>query len=124
MSDNKFCISFDPAENNHRDPDRMINDFFQRIYGGLTPQEITNLKAENAERNREHLEKAKKEAMAMLRKLNRPVRRNDMLRTMEFSIVHRMTAYEERPAVDTAVMLIATIICKNLLVDGPLHEEN
>lgn len=120
---NTFCISFDPSVDNNRDPDMMINDFFQKMYGGLTPKEIATLRAENNERNRKQLEKSKKEAMAMLRKMNRPVHRDDMLRTMEFSIVHRLTAYEERPAVDTAVMLLATIICKNLLLDGPLHEE-
>ena len=119
---NTFCISFDPSVDNNRDPDMMINDFFQKMYGGLTPKEIATLRAENNERNRKQLEKSKKEAMAMLRKMNRPVRRDDMLATMDVSIMSRLSAYEATPAPDTALMLIATIICKNILIDGPLHE--
>ena len=40
------------------------------------------------------------------------------------SMINRMTAFEGRPAPDTALMLVATIICRNLLLDGPLHEED
>ena len=123
MSDNTFCINFDPTEDNYRDPDNMINDFFRKMYGDLAQNDIRRLKEDYSNRNNARLENAKKKAMAILRNTKRPVRRGDMLYTMEVSLINRMTAFEGRPAPDTALMLVATIICRNLLLDGPLHEE-
>ena len=103
-------------------PEKKIENFYRTLYGDLTRDEIRSLRNEHSEKNRIRLEKVKKAAMATLRRVNRPVRRDDMLATMDVSIMSRLSAYEATPAPDTALMLIATIICKNILIDGPLHE--
>ena len=103
-------------------PEKKIENFYRTLYGDLTRDEIRSLRNEHSEKNRIRLEKGKKAAMATLRQVNRPVRRDDMLATMDVSIMSRLSAYEATPAPDTALMLIATIICKNILIDGPLHE--
>lgn len=103
-------------------PEKKIENFYRTLYGDLTRDEIRSLRNEHSEKNRIRLEKGKKAAMATLRRVNRPVRRDDMLATMDVSIMSRLSAYEATPAPDTALMLIATIICKNILIDGPLHE--
>ncbi len=67
-------------------------------------------------------EKATKEAQAMLRKAGRPVCRRDMLTAMDSAIMTRVASFEKKADMANAALLLATIICKNILTDGPLHE--
>ena len=59
----------------------------------------------------------------MLRKVGRPVCRRDMLTAMDTAIMARVMAFEKKTDMGNAALLLATIICKNILTDGPLHEE-
>lgn len=74
---------------------------------------------------REWLERrqlAKAKSMELLRDQNRPIRHRDLLDCMEIAVLTRTDAFERNPNQETALMLAATIVCKNILMDGPLHE--
>lgn len=53
---------------------------------------------------------------------NRPIRHRDLLDSMEIAVLTRVDAFDRNPNSETALMLAATIVCKNILMDGPLHE--
>ena len=60
---------------------------------------------------REWLERrklAKEEAMELLRN--------------EIAVLTRADAFQSHPDRERALMLAATIVCKNILMDGPLHK--
>ena len=74
---------------------------------------------------REWLERrriAKDEAMQILRTNNRGIKHQDLLDCMEVAILTRVAALESNPNIETALMLAASIVCKNILMDGPLHQ--
>lgn len=74
---------------------------------------------------REWLERrklAKEEAMELLRNENRPIRHQDLLDCMEIAVLTRADAFQSHPDRERALMLAATIVCKNILMDGPLHK--
>lgn len=69
---------------------------------------------------RRHAAKAK--AMELLRDKNCPIRHRDLLDSMEIAVLTKVDAFDRNPNSETALMLAATIVCKNILMDGPLHE--
>ena len=100
-----------------------IEKMMRAVYGDLDPEEMADLKAQRAERMRARLNRGKKAAQKMLRDVGRPVCRRDMLLAMRLAIMDRFNTFEKKPDVKNAAMLLATIICRNILTDGPLHEE-
>ncbi len=100
-----------------------IEKMMRAVYGDLDPEEMADLKAQRAERMRARLNRGKKAAQKMLRDMGRPVSRRDMLLAMRMAIIDRFNTFEKKPDVKNATMLLATIICRNILTDGPLHEE-
>ena len=70
------------------------------------------------------LETALKKARALLRQMNRPVCRHDMLMAMEMAIMRQVKNFETMETPPEAAELVALVICKNLLMDGPLHGED
>ena len=62
-------------------------------------------------------------AQAVLREANRPVSRDDMMWAMNKTVQERMDTFQQAQDVPNAVMLLATIFCRNILRDGPLHKD-
>lgn len=114
---------FYPPSKDYEESEAGIERLMKAVYGDLDPEEMADLKAQRLERMRTRREKAAKEAQTMLRKVGRPVCRRDMLTAMDTAIMARVAAFEKKADMPTAAMLLATIICKNILTDGPLHEE-
>ena len=100
-----------------------IEGLMKSLCGGLDPEEMADLKQQRLARMRARREKAAKEAQALLRKANRPVRRRDMLNAMDTAIMTQVDSFEEKANTTNALLLLATVICRNILTDGPLHEE-
>lgn len=114
---------FYPPSKDYEESEAGIERLMKAVYGDLDPEEMADLKAQRLERIRTRREKATKEAQAMLRKVGRPVCRRDMLTAMDTAIMARVMAFEKKADMGNAALLLATIICKNILTDGPLHEE-
>ena len=114
---------FYPPSKDYEESEAGIERLMKAVYGDLDPEELADLKAQRLERIRTRREKATKEAQVMLRKVGRPVCRRDMLTAMDTAIMARVMAFEKKADMGNAALLLATIICKNILTDGPLHEE-
>ena len=97
--------------------------FLNAVLGGMDQDEYEDMIARNAERRKAQKDAALKSARAILRQANRPVRRRDMLSAMEDAVMRHVSNFERMSTVPQAVSLIATVICLNMLKDGPLHEE-
>ena len=113
---------FYPPSKDYEESEAGIERLMKAIYGDLDPEEMADLKAQRLARMRARRDKATKDAQAMLRKVGRPVCRRDMLTAMDTAIMTRVAAYEKTSDIRNASLLLATIICKNILTDGPLHE--
>ncbi len=70
------------------------------------------------------METGLKKAKAMLRQANRPVCRRDMIVAMDMAIMRQVKNFETMETPPEAAELVALVICKNMLMDGPLHEED
>ena len=115
---------FYPPAKDYEESEASIEKLMKAVYGDLDPEEMADLKAQRLERIRARRDKATKEAQAMLRKAGRPVCRRDMLTAMDTAIMTRVSSFEKSTDMKNAALLLATIICKNLLTDGPLHGED
>ncbi len=107
---------------NYEETEANIERIMRELFGELDPEEMADLRAQHAERIRARTEKAKKDAQKMLRDAGRPVCRRDMLRAMQAAILERVNIFERNPEIKNAAALLAIIICRNILTDGPLHE--
>ena len=114
---------FYPPSKDYEESEAGIERLMTAIYGDLDPEEMADLKEQRLARMRARREKATKEAQAMLRKAGRPVCRRDMLTAMDSAIMTRVASFEKKADMANAALLLATVICKNILTDGPLHEE-
>ena len=114
---------FYPPSKDYEESEAGIERLMKAVYGDLDPEEMADLKAQRMERIHARRDKATKEAQAMLRKAGRPVCRRDMLTAMDTAIMARVAAFEKKSDMPNASLLLATVICKNILTDGPLHEE-
>ena len=103
----------------YNETERVMNE----LVGGLDPEERADMEERRREQMRSRREKAVKRAKALLRKAERPVRREDMLGAMEKAILERTEEFEKLEDWKNAVLLLGTIFCRNILIDGPLHEE-
>ena len=113
---------FYPPSKDYEESEAGIERLIKAVYGDIDPEEMADLKAQRLERIRVRREKATKDAQKMLRQVNRPVCRRDMLTAMDIAIMARVSAFEKKSDMANAALLLATIICKNILTDGPLHE--
>ena len=113
---------FYPPSRDYEESEAGIERLMKAVYGDIDPEEMADLKAQRLERIRVRQEKATKDAQKMLRQVNRPVCRRDMLTAMDTAIMSRVSAFEKKSDMANAALLLATIICKNILTDGPLHE--
>ncbi len=113
---------FYPPSRDYEESEAGIERLMKAVYGDIDPEEMADLKAQRLERIRVRREKATKDAQKMLRQVNRPVCRRDMLTAMDTAIMARVSAFEKKSDMANAALLLATIICKNILTDGPLHE--
>jgi hypothetical protein len=113
---------FYPPSRDYEESEAGIERLMKAVYGDIDPEEMADLKAQRLERIRVRQEKATKDAQKMLRQVNRPVCRRDMLTAMDTAIMARVSAFEKKSDMANAALLLATIICKNILTDGPLHE--
>lgn len=90
--------------------------------GELDEEEAADIAARREKKQLERREAAVRSAQALLRQANRPVKRRDMLNAMEDAIRGWVAAFEKHAEIRTAVMLLAMVICKNILADGPLKD--
>ena len=113
---------FYPPSKDYEESEAGIERLMKAVYGDLDPEEMADLKEQRLARMHARRDKATKDAQAMLRKVGRPVCRRDMLTAMDTAIMTRVAAFEKASDIRNASLLLATIICKNILTDGPLHE--
>ena len=113
---------FYPPSKDYEESEAGIERLMKAVYGNIDPEEMADLKAQRLERIRVRREKATQDAQKMLWQVNRPVCRRDMLTAMDAAIMARVSAFEKKSDMANAALLLATIICKNILTDGPLHE--
>ena len=90
--------------------------------GELDEEEEADIAARREKKQLERREATVRSAQALLRQANRPVKRRDMLNAMEDAIRGWVAAFEKHAEIRTAVMLLAMVICKNILADGPLKD--
>ena len=103
----------------YNETERVMNE----LVGGLDPEERADMEERRREQTRSRQETAVKKAKALLRKIDRPVRRADMLSAMAKAIRERTEDFEKLEDEKNAVLMLGTIFCRNILIDGPLHEE-
>ena len=118
----KKDLHLDSSETNK--PSADANVFIRMIlekYGCFDRSMFVHLSEEQTRNWLSRRNAAKKNALDLLRIMHRPIRHQDLLDCMEVAILTRMDAFEKNPDTDTALMLTASIICKNILMDGPLH---
>ena len=94
------------------------------IFGDMDQEEYEDYISRSAERRRKQMETGLKKAKAMLRQVNRPVCRRDMIVAMDMAIMRQVKNFETMETPPEAAELVALVICKNMLMDGPLHEED
>ena len=122
MNKSDYRASFYPPAKDYEETETSLENLMRSVYGDVDAEEMADLKAQREERFRVRREKATKDSRTLLRRVNRPVCRRDMITCMDLAIMERVSAYEKNPGTGTAALLVATIICKNMLMDGPLHE--
>ena len=113
---------FYPVEPGYGESEYDMDRFLKSVGFGLD-DEMNDLKEQKKERDRLRREKACKQAQRMLKRANHPVNREDMLTAMDTAIMQRVGAFEQNSTIRNATMLLAAIICRNILTDGPLYEE-
>ena len=107
----------------YEDETAEIEQRIKAICGELDPEEAADLREQRKEMIRDRRKKATDAAQEILRKHNRPVRRKDLFDAMDLAIMERVRYFEKRPDICNGLRLLATVICKNILTDGPLYEE-
>ena len=122
MSNKRNCNGC-PYQRSPAGHETDMEQLLKSLLGNIDSEEMADLVARSYERRIARKDTALKSAQAILRKAQRPVRRRDMLVAMELAIMDRVCAFEEKPDIGNSILLFATIICKNMLIDGPLHEE-
>ena len=116
-----YCVGY-PVGKMLEEEDAANERMLKAIFGDMDQEEYEDYMARSAERRRLKLDAALKKARAMLRQMNRPVCRHDMLVAMEMAIMRQVKNFETMETPPEAAELVALVICKNMLLDGPLHE--
>lgn len=106
----------------YEEPEETMEKMMRALYGGLDSEEMEDLRARREQRKREERDHAVKAAQAILRKAGRTVGRKEMLSAMNLAVSSRVYTFLHKPDEYNASMLLATVFCKNILADGPLHD--
>ena len=116
-----YCVGY-PVGKMIEEEDAANEQLLKSIFGDMDQEEYEDYRARRNERLRQKRETALKKARALLRQMNRPVCRRDMLMAMEMAIMRQAKNFETMETPPEAAALVALVICKNMLMDGPLHE--
>ncbi len=117
-----YCVGY-PVNRMLDDEDASSKRLLKSLLGDMDQEEYEDYMSRSAERRRKQKEAGLKKAKALLRQMNRPVCRRDMLMAMDMAILRQVEAFDRMETPPEAAALIALVICKNMLMDGPLHEE-
>lgn len=121
MNMKPYCVGY-PVQKMLEEEDAANERLLKSIFGDMDQEEYEDYRARRNERLRQKRETALKKARALLRQMNRPVCRRDMLMAMEMAIMRQAKNFETMETPPEAAALVALVICKNMLMDGPLHE--
>ena len=77
---------FYPPAKDYEESEAGIERLMKAVYGEIDAEEMADLKAQRLERFKARREKATKSAQKMLRQVNRPVCRRDMLAAMDAAV--------------------------------------
>ena len=116
-----YCVGY-PVGKMLEEEGAANERMLKAIFGDMDQEEYEDYQARRTERFRQKRENALKKARALLRQMNRPVCRHDMLAAMEMAIMRQVKNFETMETPPEAAELVALVICKNMLLDGPLHE--
>ena len=120
MSQNR-CKEND-SSHTHTNSETDMEYLLKSLLGNIDPEEGADLIARNYEKRIARKGITLKAAQNILRHAQRLVGRRDMLTAMEIAIMDRVCAFEEKADLVNSILLFGTVICKNMLMDGPLHE--
>ena len=118
-----YCVGY-PVNRMLDDEDASSERLLKSLLGDMDQEEYEDYMTRSAERRRKQMETGLKKAKAMLRQVNRPVCRRDMIVAMDMAIMRQVKNFETMETPPEAAELVALVICKNMLMDGPLHEED
>ena len=118
-----YCVGY-PVNRMLDDEDASSERLLKSLLGDMDQEEYEDYMSRSAERRRKQMETGLKKAKAMLRQVNRPVCRRDMIVAMDMAIMRQVKNFETMETPPEAAELVALVICKNMLMDGPLHEED
>ena len=121
MNMKPYCVGY-PVNRMLEDEDAANERLLKAILGDMDQEEYEDYMARSAERSRKQRDAALKKARAMLRQMNRPVCRRDMIMAMDMAIMRQVKNFETMETPPEAAELVALVICKNMLMDRPLHE--
>ena len=122
MANREYHGPFEADQHGYEDPEETMEKMMRALYGGLDSEEMEDLKARREQRKREERDHAVRAAQAILRKAGCTVGRKEMLSAMNIAISVWVHAFVHKADVNNASMLLATVFCKNILADGPLHD--
>lgn len=122
MTSKRYCVGY-PVSNMIAEEDAETERILKSLLGDMDQEEYEDYMARTTQRKLTQKDAALKSAQAMLRQAQRPVCRRDMLRAMEMAVMRQVSNFDRMSTLPEAVSLVATVICLNLLKDGPLHEE-
>ena len=118
-----YCVGY-PVNRMLDEEDASSERLLKSLLGDIDQEEYEDYMTRSAERRRKQMETGLKKAKAMLRQVNRPVCRRDMIVAMDMAIMRQVKNFETMETPPEAAELVALVICKNMLMDGPLHEED
>ena len=118
-----YCVGY-PVNRMLDEEDASGERLLKALLGDMDQEEYEDYMSRSAERRRKQMETGLKKAKAMLRQVNRPVCRRDMIAAMDMAIMRQVKNFETMETPPEAAELVALVICKNMLMDGPLHEED
>ena len=118
-----YCVGY-PVNRMLDEEDASSERLLKALLGDMDQEEYEDYVSRSVERRRKQMETGLKKAKAMLRQVNRPVCRRDMIVAMDIAIMRQVKNYETMETPPEAAELVALVICKNMLMDGPLHEED
>lgn len=118
-----YCVGY-PVNRMLDEEDASSERLLKSLLGDMDQEEYEDYMTRSAERRRKQMETGLKKAKAMLRQVNRPVCRRDMIVAMDMAIMRQVKNFETMETPPEAAELVALVICKNMLMDGPLHEED
>ena len=116
-----YCVGY-PVNRILDEEDASSERLLKSLLGDMDQEEYEDYMSRSAERRRKQMETRLKKAKAMLRQVNRPVCRRDMIVAMDMAIMRQVKNFETMETPPEAAELVALVICKNILMDGPLHE--